>query len=498
MAGSALPSWDTPTHSRDSILGGVFVASLLGASSVFAFAPFSYSALWLLVFAGLAWLWQRVDSARRAFALGYVFGLAQFGVGVSWVHVSMHRFGGASLSESIFLTVLFVSFLALYPALVAWAYARLRRGLPLPLLPILFALLWWGGEALRSHLFTGFPWLLAGVAQVDGPWNPWLAWVGAPITGALLALIGAALGILLVASIRVPPASSLFVRQKAHVRWPLWVLGPFLALISVIPGLLPQIFAEKSIEVGEDRKILVRLLQYGIVQDQKWEDSQRLATLAWYREQTVRPGADLVLWPETAVPAFASNVSNYLHEIQKISQSNGSATLLGIVRDEADGYTNSIMGFGRASGHYDKRHLVPFGEYLPLKSVFSPVLEILNIPMSDFTAGIDEQDGIRFDGRKVGASVCYEVAYPSLVEQGTAGFLVTVSNDAWFGDSWAADQHLQIARARAAEHGLPMLRATNSGITAVIGPRGEVLARLPQNVPGVLEWELVLPAKGLN
>jgi apolipoprotein N-acyltransferase len=252
---------------------------------------------------------------------------------------------------------------------------------------------------------------------------------------------------------------------------------------------------EKPDLVGEESKIKLRLLQYGVTQDQKWRDSQRRATLMWYRDQTARPGADLVLWPETAVPAFASSVSSYLQEIEEISVYNNSGTILGIVRDDANGYANALLGFGRAEGRYEKRHLVPFGEYIPLKSIFSPIIDIMKIPMSDFSAGSSDQDGVWFDEQKVGSSICYEVAYPGLLEKGSAGFLITVSNDAWFGDSWAADQHLQIARARAAEHGLPLLRATNSGITAVIGEHGEVLASLPRGVPGVLEWELTLRAQ---
>ena len=495
MSGSALPDWGVAsTQSPDASLGlRMLWAACLGAISVLAFAPFSYSVLWLLVFAGMAWLWQGVGSLRGGFLTGYAFGLAQFGFGVSWVHISMHRFGGASLMESVLLTGLFVAFLALYPALVGLVYVRLRRWVTSLFLPILFALVWSGGEILRSTLFTGFPWLLAGVAQVDGLWNPLLPLLGAPLTGALMALMGSALGLWL-RSYRstLPHDDGIFRTTRRATRAPLWVLGPILLLVSVtLPRLWVQV-DEKPDGVGEESKIKLRLLQYGVAQDQKWRDSQRRATLMWYRDQTARPGADLVLWPETAVPAFASSVSSYLQEIEEISVYNNSATILGIVRDDATGYANALIGFGRAEGRYEKRHLVPFGEYIPLKSIFSPIIDILKIPMSDFSAGSPDQDGIWFDEQKVGSSICYEVAYPGLVDKGSAGFLITVSNDAWFGDSWAADQHLQIARARAAERGLPLLRATNSGITAVIGERGDVLASLPRGVPGVLEWELTL------
>ncbi len=496
MSGSALPDWGMASaqSAEPSFWLRALFSACLGAISVLAFAPFSYSALWLLVFAGLAWLWQSSLSWRAAFLFGYVFGLAQFGFGVSWVHISMHRFGGASLLESGLLTSLFVAFLALYPALVGLVYARLRRSVASSFLPGLFALLWSGGELLRSTLFTGFPWLLAGVAQVDGLWNPLLPHLGAPLTGALLALTGSALGLLL-HSYRPMEwhGQGLFVRKARIRRTTLWVLGPILLTFSTLLPRFAGLSPEIRNEVGEINKIKVRLLQYGVPQDQKWRESQRLATLAWYREQTARPGVDLVLWPETAVPVFASNVSSYLREIEEISIYNNSGTILGIVQDDAKGYTNALLGFGRATGRYEKRHLVPFGEYIPLKSTFSPIIEILKIPMSDFTAGNPGQEGVLFDGDKVGSSICYEVAYSGLVGKGSAGFLVTVSNDAWFGESWAADQHLQIARARAAERGLPMLRATNSGITAVISARGEVLASLPRGVPGVLEWELTLP-----
>ncbi|WP_022947492.1 apolipoprotein N-acyltransferase [Methylohalobius crimeensis] len=472
----------------------LFQALIAGALLPFAFAPYGQSWLAPLV---LAWLfhliWRQTPCPRRAFALGYLFGLGQFGVGVWWVYVSMHRYSGAGVAAAGGLTVLLVAFLALYPAVASaftgWLFKRNAKGWeadpanwrPMLVLPSI----WIGVEWLRGWLLTGFPWLEVGYSQIDAPLAGFAPLVGEYGTGWLTVLTAAVLWAIWRA--KALPTQN---RQAGHwvaVAVILWLAG---AGFKAVPWTQPA---------GDPFR--VALLQGDISQDLKWRPETRRRILAAYLDMTRRNwGADLIVWPETAVPAFYHQVREGLFlPLEREAAARGSDLLVGVpmLESATDRYYNALIGLGEASGRYYKRHLVPFGEFLPLRSLLGFILEVLQIPLSDFSAGDDDQALIVAAGFPVAATICYEDAFArdALVGLPEAAYMVNVSNDAWFGDTIAPHQHLQMARMRALEGGRYLLRATNTGITAVIDSRGKVKAQAASFVRTSLT-ETIVPLAG--
>ncbi len=438
-------------------------AALAGAAFPLAFAPFGWWPLAVLAPAVLFRLLAAPLAPRRAFALGWAFGLGAFGVGVSWVYVSLHDYGGAPAPLAAFLTLVFVAGLALLPGLLGWGVARLAppgAARALLSLPAAWALLEW----VRGWLLTGFPWLLLAHAMTDAP----LAGL-APVLGQHgVGLAAAWLAGLLAWAAGAP-------RRRAAAA------AAGLALVLGAGALAARI--EWTRPAGEP--VAVALVQGNVSQRRKWLPAERARTLALYRELTLAEAgrARLVVWPESAIPAFADQARGYLDDLAARLAPAGTALVTGILhRDRRTGvYHNSILAVG-SGGLYHKRHLVPFGEVLPLRGLLGRAANLLNVPYADFTPGPPMQPPLHAGGLRLGATVCYEIAFPALVRSALpeAGVLVNVSNDGWFGGSLAPHQHLQIARLRALETGRPLLRATNTGITAVIDARGRLRARAPQ------------------
>jgi apolipoprotein N-acyltransferase len=444
------------------------------------FAPFGWWPVPVvaLLLALVAWL----VAPQRAFWRGWLYGVGQFGFGVGWVHVSIHQFGGNGLPTSLAITFALVAYLALYPALLAALVATLWRRERAPwrvvlALPAGWLLLEW----VRGWLLTGFPWLTLGTSQLDAP----LAAL-APVGGVL------AVGFVLVLT--------------SALLWALGTAGNAGRAIALL--LLAGLWGGMVMWGGRDwtepagEPVPVTLLQGNISQARKWLPEELDLTLRRYRELTEQ-GWDsrLILWPETAIPVFYEDVADdYLVELQAAARRHGSDILTGIpYRDPvSNDYYNAMLGIsGDRRNLYFKRHLVPFGEFLPLRDLLGEALRFLRVPMSDFSRGPADQRPMRLAGQPVGITICYEDVFPAELRSvlPEATLLVNVSNDAWFGDSIAPHQHLQIARMRALETGRPLLRGTNTGISAIIGPRGEVLARSPQFRVDVLHGE-VEPRRG--
>jgi len=477
-----------------AVAGGCLAA---GAALPLAFAPFGLFPVAFVSLAALFLAWCRCAAPRRAFLLGWLFGLGSFGAGISWVYES---FGFANVAEPLafVLTVALVAGLALYLAVLGWILVRgvapaadvprlLAPRLLAPRLLAIYPAAWTLWEWIRGWALTGFPWLQVGYAQIDGPASGWLPVLGVHGTGALVAFVAGGLALALTLALTLAP-----VRREGRAFVPLAVA---IALWGAGAGLAGVEWAQ-----GAGPPVKVAIVQGNVDQSRKWLPEMRGPTLERYSGLTrERFDADLVVWPETAIPGFLDTQTEFMRRLGEEAAEHGSAIVAGVPVREAPGgpYLNAVAMLGSEPGLYLKRRLVPFGEYLPLGFVLHPVVKALGIRMADFSPGPREQAPMRLGSHVLGVSICYEIAFGSAVRMDLppAALLVTVSNDAWFGDSIGPHQHLEIARVRAAEAGRWLVRATNTGLSAVISPRGEVLGRLPQFEVAAETFEVV-PMRG--
>ena len=446
------------------------LAFLLGAASVLGFAPFELFPVPLLTLAALAWLW-RAATPRAAALQGFAFGLGLFLAGVSWVYVSLHVFGGMPAPLAALAACLFCCLLALFPALAGYVFGRLRRGRLLVDAP-LAAAAWTLSEWLRGWLFSGFPWLAFGYAQT--PPSPLAGW--APLLGVYGVGFAAAL---------IAVSWGLTFHQRRH--WPA-AAAVSVALLAAGAGLMRIEWTQPA-----GAPLSVSLLQGNIEQSLKWRPERlQLSMDAYLRLARAHP-ADLLILPETALPLMLDQLPrDYLAELRRAARGGQGALLLGIAAQDLHGrYFNSAVGFGPGEVQaYRKRHLVPFGEFTP--PAFAWTLALLRIPMSNFSPGAAGQAPLALAGQRVAVNICYEDVFGEELIRALpeATLLVNLSNTAWFGDSLAQPQHLQIARMRALETGRAMLRATNTGMTAIVGPRGRVERVLPPFGEGALVAEV--------
>ena len=435
-----------------------------GAVWPLAFAPFGYFPVAFVSLAALFLAWRGCRTPQRAFLRGWLFGLGCFGAGMTWIYESF-AFANVAGALAFVLTMALVGCLALYPAVLGWLLARtVPAGSDAPRLLAVYPAAWTLWEWVRGWAFTGFPWLQAGYSQLDGPGAGWLPVAGVHGAGALVALVAGGLAFALVRRDR--RAVALLGAAAA-----LWGAGAALARIDWVQP------AGAPLEVA--------IVQGNIPQDQKWRREMRVLTLERYAELTRRNlDADLVVWPESAMPGYLDTLREFTDGVRADAVERGSAVLTGAVIREASGgpYLNAVVMLGSESGVYHKRRLVPFGEYMPFGFVLRPAARALGIRLSDFSPGPGEQAPIRLGPHALGVSICYEIAFSGAVrgDLPQAAMLVTVSNDAWFGDTIGPHQHLEIARVRAAETGRWLVRATNTGLSAIVSSRGEIRASLPQ------------------
>ena len=479
-----------PDFRRLSPHAQAFGWGLLGVGT---FAPFGLWPLGIFCWAGLYLLLRQAQPLRRAFGIGFMFGLGQFLGGVSWVYVSMHDIGGMPAALALLATLLFATYLAFYPMLACGLFCLMHRGqheghaahdetrrMPRLLSPLLFAASWTLFEALRGTLFTGFPWLSLGYSQ--SPPSPLAGY--APIIGVYgLSFLTAWLG----------GMTGEFWRRLRNLGWH-WS-----------PELMPVTVAAASLVLGgialaqiawtrpEGPPLKVSLLQGNVPQSMKWQPDQYVQTLITYFQLARNNPATLMVMPETAIPSLLSEVpAEFLQDLQRIAQEQRGNILMGVPTgdnnpgaDGRHGYANSAVSVGIDPLQiYNKIHLVPFGETTP--PGFGWFLKWIQMPLPDFTRGDAGQSLMRLGQQKIAVNICYEDIFGSEIAQRATGstLMANLSNTAWFGDSLAQPQHLQIAQLRALENGRPMLRATNTGMTAVIGPRGErqaVLAAFTRN-----------------
>ena len=465
----------------------LILGALAGAATVGGYAPYDWFVLPVLTLAILVTLWQHAASARAAALIGFTFGLGCFIAGVSWVYVSLHDFGAMPSWLAVALTLLLCAYLALFPALTGWVCHTLGCRSQLVALATVPAL-WTLTEWLRGWLFTGFPWLAVGYSQVpESPlagYIPVLGIYGATfLTAASAALL--AIGIASVLQRREKPPSPSVCNPLRHAWLPalMVVWGGGFALQQVV----------WTMPAGE--AISVALIQGNIAQDLKWRDDRVFTTLAAYRDLIASSDARLTVLPETALPLFLHNVPrDYLDAIAAHARRYNGDVLLGVPeRLDARTYYNSVLSVGSAPEQfYRKSHLVPFGEFVPLKLLFGWFLDVANIPLADFARGETSQQPLAVAGQQVAVNICYEDVFGAEIARQLpqASLLVNVSNVAWFGRSIAPRQHLQISQARALETGRPMLRATNTGMTAIIDAHGRVQNVAPEFTASVVSGEV--------
>lgn len=439
----------------------------LGGSATLAFAPFGayllVPLLLLPIFHVCLTLAPR-DAAKHAFWFG--FGL--FLSGTYWIYISVVIYGNAPAWIAFFLMLGLVLIMSTYFGLMGWLIGRLSAGEPWALLAVAPAA-WVVIEWLRGWAFTGFPWMALGYSQIDSLLAGWAPMTGVYGVSALLVLSSSAL---LVALRSGGGERGLAV---AVMLLP-WAAG---AVLQAVEWTEPAGSA-----------IPAALIQGGVAQDRKWLPEQREPTMRYYRDAT-RKLADsaLVVWPEVAIPAVTDRVAPYIDSLATLSRASGQTIVFGILERQTELsseqriYNSVVLVNGDRRQTYRKRHLVPFGEYFPVPARVREWLRMMNLPFSDISAGADEQPLlVTADGTELAVAICYEDAYSAeqLYALPNAGLLINVSNDAWFGDSIAPHQHLQIARMRSLEAGRAAIRATNTGISAFIGHHGELLATGPQ------------------
>jgi len=439
----------------------LILAALLGSTMPIAFAPLSIWPLGILLPAMLIVLADTQHSLRRVLLIGWVFGLGYFGFGVYWLYNSLHDFGNASPPMAAALAALMIICISLFPALtlVSWKLAQrvLGQG-TIWLLP----LLWFAFEWLKGWILTGFPWLSLGYSQVDSPLHGFAPFIGVYGLSAVCVLLSVAL-------IRV-------VRNRQYFH---------IALVVLIPGLAISI---QNIDWTEPQStpLRVTIVQGNIPQEIKWQYDQRQNIFdIYWRETNKNWDSDLIVWPETAIPGRSENIEqSVLIPMSIAATQQGSSILTGVVVSESEKniFYNSMLLLGSSQGAYHKRHLVMFGEYYPLRWLLDFMRSFIDIPYSDLTSGSRNQPLMSVNETRLGVSICFENVFSRdiMTALPEANLLVNASNDAWFGDSLAPHQHLQIAQMRALETGRPMVRSTNTGISAFIDYRGRIIESTEQ------------------
>ncbi len=466
-----------------------FSAPIAGILFTLSFAPFDYSFLALLALAFLFACWQNIP-AKRAAMRGYLFGLGAFGSGVSWVYISMHDFGGAGALESGLLTGLFAGFWALFPALAGYLSVKIKPVNNGSVRVILMPVIWILVEYLRGYwVLNGFPWFQIAYSQLETPLAGYIPVCGVYGTGFIAALaasiaveifrIAARRDILLLSnySYRTP-------LREIHGDGPLKNLPPLIMLFAMLwgaGGLLRNITWTHPI--GEP--IRVAMIQGNIAQDQKWRPENKINTLLKYKRMTeAHWESNVIIWPETAIPAYLDQVNDtFLAPLGNDAKLHNTDLIISVPVHDVDPNKkyNAAITIGKEEGMYRKTHLLPFGEYLPLQPLSGFVLNMVNIKLGNFTPGALIQPLLKAGGYPFVTLICYEDVFGELSAQGLpdAAYLVNVTNDGWFGNSIEPHQHMQMARMRAIETGRFLLRATNTGMTGIVSPKGEVVDQAP-------------------
>ena len=458
----------------------------VGALLALAFAPFGWWPLAIVCPAYLFFAWGQVEP-RRAARIGFLFTAGLFLAGTYWLYHTIHVVGHSPAWIAVFLMFGMIAILAGYSAGVGYVIARWLRPdaqatqwriafFNLLAVPVAWTLLEW----FRGWFLSGFPWFALGYSQTDSP-----------LAG--FAPLGGVYTVSLFAAISAGALVTLLVATK-HTR--IVAGATAIAIWSVGALLWKHAWTQPT-----GRPLTVAIVQGAVPQDQKWSVEHRNVILAQYRDLTLPHfGKDILLWPEAALPDMPEQIQDYLDSMWRNARAHRSTLITGLLHfgKDRDDVRNGLLVLDDEMQWYDKRRLVPFGEFFPVPDFVREWMRLRDLPYADITPGPRDQPALRVAGQRIGATICYEDAYGAeqLAVLQDATLLVNVTNDAWFGDTTAAPQHLQISRMRVIEAGRPLLRAANDGISAIISADGTVERTLPRFQPGVLIG-VVQPRAGL-
>ncbi|MCX7125698.1 MAG: apolipoprotein N-acyltransferase, partial [Gammaproteobacteria bacterium] len=415
------------------MIWSLLISLLSGALLTLAFSPFNIYSLAFILLTILLLIWKNA-SPKKAFFTGWLFGLGFFGTGASWVFISIHRFGNASIALSVLITFLFVAVLGLYFATFGYFFRKFfSRCSDLKKCLLVFPALWVVWEYIRCELFSGFPWLLLGYSQLTTPLQGLAPVVGIYGLSLITALISGALVLLA-------------TKQSRTIKTVCVVL--IFGLIGAGSALKNHAWTKP---IGNPIK--VSLIQGDIAQSVKWDASYALENINVYKNLTFDHfSSQLIIWPEGAFPVYAQDAESFIHQLGMLAKKNHSNIIFGvpILNKETKQYYNGLLLIGDNQGGYLKRHLVPFGEYVPLQKLFGKLMSHFNIPMSGFSEGSAHQAELKIDDIRIAPFICYEIAFPNEVLNAAenSNLLVTISDDSWFGKSIALTQQLQMSQMR--------------------------------------------------
>jgi len=467
----------TPSH-RINTWQKTLRAFCSGLLLPLGFAPFHMPGLAIL---GLALLFIQLHThtAKHAFLIGFAFAFGFFGFGVSWVYVSIHNYGHLNFILSAMITLLFIAYLALYTGFMAFTYHLLAKNIPLYARAFLFASLWLFFEYLRSTCLTGFPWLALGFGQMDSPLQHLLPLVGVFGVSWFTAFAASMLAL---------------IYLESGKRKRLWLV--LFIVIMLAPTPLKYMHWTKT----DEHPVSVGVIQANLSMRDKWDESLFWNILDYYQNtaSNLIHSKQLVVMPESAIPLPTSYVSDFLETLNQEAQENKSAVLLGIPHPHASNdasYHNALLGLGLAHGMYFKQHLVPFGEFIP--AAFSKINQWLNLPNPNMAPGLAHQKLITLNKHPMASLICYELAYPALLraQLPQAEWIVSISDDGWFGHSFALYQQLQMAQVLSKQTGRSQIVSNNDGLSSLINTEGLITDKLPAFGTNVLEG-LIYPATG--
>jgi apolipoprotein N-acyltransferase len=460
------------------------LSAFAGVLYPLGFAPFSWWPLSVLSVALVFHLWSRADRATALWSAG-IYGLCVYGVGVSWVYVSMVNFGNMLPVMAVFAVILFALVLTLYFIAPIFLYTLLAPGVcTRHRVTILLPILWVVFEWLRGILFTGFAWLYLGYTGVDTWVSGWATIAGVSAVSFVFACVAGQL---------------VYVYQAGKAAYVRSIVA-VLILVAISWGLQSLRWVEQSGEA-----LNISLVQANISLAEKWQPESRESLMQTYLAASrAIHKADLIVWPEASLPMILDEVPNsYLSDLRNLNASLVFGVVEREIANSRVNLYNSLVVVNAQNDSsqplqtYKKRHLVPFGEFFPLKPLLGWIFSTFDIPMADFTSGGYMQGNVLVNGVKMLPTICYEDAYPEDWRRqiADAGVILNISEDAWFGDSLAPHQRLQMARMRAIEFQRPVIRASNSGLSTVIDARGQIDAISPQFEPDIFSSQ-VIPMQG--